>query len=238
MHTAEVVPGQMSRCWVMPRRYIEVLSSLGALPCLTPLLSKDELTLRAVYEELDGLFLSGGSDVDPSCYNESKHVKCGATDSDRDAVESQLVRWAVGDRKPIMAVCRGLQMLNVAMGGTLYQDVPSQRPGSVVHDSLQSDDDGVSRDYVMHDVRVETNTRLGNSLATDRVMVNSMHHQAIKHLGTGLVATAWAADGLIEAAECTDGHYVIGVQWHPEDMTQIDGQRRLFTEFLDAARGS
>src|SRR3954471_13879230 len=132
--TLDAVPGQLPRCWIMSQRYVQVLSSLGAAPWLIPLLPADTDTLRTVYERLDGIFLTGGVDVDPSVYGEPKHAKCGHTDPDRDAVELMLVRWALADHKPILAVCRGFQVLNVACGGTLFQDVGSQCPTAIKHD--------------------------------------------------------------------------------------------------------
>ena len=211
-----------------------MLSSLGAVPWLIPLLPSDEATLRAVYDRLDGLFLTGGVDVDPSRYGEPKHEKCGPTDPDRDAVELRLVRWAVTDHKPLLAVCRGFQVLNVACGGTLFQDVGSQYPAAIKHDYFPQPGGTPGRDYLAHEVRVRPDTRLDRSLAAERVPVNSMHHQGIKALAPGLVPSAWAPDGLIEGFEGANGQYLVGVQWHPEELTARDGQRRLFTEFLAA----
>jgi len=219
----------------MSQRYVRVLSSLGALPWLIPLLPDDQPTLRAVYDRLDGLFLTGGVDVDPACYGEAKQPQCGHTDADRDAVELLLVRWAVADGKPILAVCRGFQVLNVALGGTLYQDVAHDCPETIKHDYFPTADGDPTRDYVAHDVRVDPGTRLGLYLGAGAVPVNSMHHQGIKRLAPGLLASAWAPDGLIEGVEGTNGHYLVGVQWHPEELTGMDGMRRLFTEFLAAA---
>ena len=112
----------------MSNKYVRVLAEVGAVPWLIPLLPDDLETLRSIYERIDGLFLTGGVDVDPSSYGEDRHPKCGRTDRDRDAVETQFIKWAIDDKKPILAVCRGCQMLNVAVGGTLFQDVASQLP--------------------------------------------------------------------------------------------------------------
>jgi putative glutamine amidotransferase len=233
--TQEAVPGQLPRCWIMSQRYVQVLSSLGAAPWLIPLLPSDLDTLRAIYDRLDGVFLTGGVDVDPSTYGEPKHPKCGQTDPDRDAVEMTLVRWAVDDHKPVLAVCRGFQVLNVAYGGTLFQDVGSQVPTAIKHDYFPTAAGTPGRDYLAHDVRVDVQTRLGRCLRAEHVPVNSMHHQGIKALAPGLVPSAWAPDGLVEGVEGRNGHFVVAVQWHPEELTAQDGQRRLFTEFLAAA---
>jgi putative glutamine amidotransferase len=219
----------------MSQRYVQVLSTLGAVPWLIPLLPGDEATLRAVYGRLDGLFLTGGVDVDPSHYGEPRHPRCGPTDPDRDAVELRLVHWALADHKPLLAVCRGFQVLNVACGGTLYQDVGSQCAAAIKHDHFPQANGTPTRDYLAHEVRVQSGTRLGRYLGADQVPVNSMHHQGIKRLAAGLVPSAWAPDGLIEGVEGTNGHYLVGVQWHPEELTALAGQRQLFTEFLAAA---
>jgi putative glutamine amidotransferase len=233
--TQEAVPGQLPRCWIMSQRYVQVLSGLGAMPWLVPLLPDDKATLRAVYDRLDGLFLTGGVDVDPVHYGEAKLPQCGHTDPERDVVELLLVRWALTDHKPVLAVCRGFQVLNVACGGTLFQDVGSQFPAAIKHDYFPQPVGEPTRDYLAHEVRVQPGTRLGRTLGAERVPVNSMHHQGIKHLAPGLVASAWAPDGLIEGIEGTNGHHLVAVQWHPEELTALDGQRRLFTDFLAAA---
>lgn len=236
--TQDAVPGQLPRCWIMSQRYVRVLSSLGAVPWLIPLLPDDVDTLRATYDRLDGLFLTGGVDVDPSHYGEPKHPNCGHTDPDRDAVEMTLVRWALDDHKPILAVCRGFQVLNVACGGTLFQDVGAQCPAAIKHDYFPTACGTPTRDYLAHDVRVSPRSRLAGYLGNESVPVNSMHHQGIKALAPTLVPSAWAPDGLIEGVEGPNGHYVVAVQWHPEELTAQDGQRRLFTEFLAAASGT
>jgi putative glutamine amidotransferase len=238
MQTQEAVPGHLPRCWIMSQRYVDVLSSLGAVPWLIPLRPGDGATLRAIYDRLDGLFLTGGVDVDPSYYGESKHAKCGATDPDRDATELQLIRWAIADHKPLLAVCRGIQVLNVACGGTLVQDIASQCPAAIAHDNFPQPDGTPPRDFLAHEVRVQPGTRLGHCFDAERVTVNSMHHQCIKQLAPGLVPSAWAPDGLIEGVEGANGHYLVAVQWHPEELTATDGQRRLFTEFLGACGGA
>lgn len=234
--TQEAVPGQLPRCWIMSQKYVQVLASLGAVPWLIPLLPDDEQTNREIYERLDGVFLTGGVDVDPSQYGEEKHPKCGHTDPDRDAVELMLVRWAIEDKKPVLAVCRGFQVLNVACGGTLFQDVGSQFPHAIKHDHFPTASGDPTRDYLAHDVRVDPKTRLGKFVGAEQVLVNSMHHQGIKKLAPTLTPSAWAPDGLIEGVEgSSNGQYLVAVQWHPEELTAMDGMRRLFTEFLAAS---
>jgi putative glutamine amidotransferase len=230
-------PVHTSPGWVVEQRYIQVLAGLGAVPWIIPLLMGDEETLKSIYPRLDGVFLTGGVDIDPVCYQQQRHPLCGRTDPPRDWTEIRLLHWALRDRKPIFGVCRGLQMINVALGGSLMQDVPTQMPAAVDHDS-QAQAGADSCNAVMHPVRVAPGTKLRDILRASEIEVNSTHHQAIAELAHGLVASAWAPDGLIEAIEASnkDGSYLVAVQWHPEDMAQkVAPMRQLFQSFLEAA---
>ncbi len=218
----------------MSQRYVKVLATAGAVPWVIPLLEGDEPTLREIYERLDGLFLPGGVDVDPASYGEARGPHCGPIDAARDWAELRLVRWALDDGKPVLAVCRGAQLLNVAFGGTLYQDVAAERPGALKHDHFPTG--GRRRDELAHTVQIAAGSRLARLLEADGLSVNSMHHQGIARLAPGLVAVATSNDGLIEGVETADGHFVLGVQWHPEDLVDVDPRmRRLFAEFISAA---
>jgi len=233
--TLEAIPGKLPLCWVMGQRYVRALT--GAVPWLVPLLPDDEATLRAVYEHLDGVFLTGGVDVDPASYGEPRHELCDRTDPPRDATELALIRWAVADKKPVLGVCRGIQALNVACGGSLYQDVTAQHPRAIKHDYFPTAD-RYPRDYLAHPVRVGAGSRLASVLGAEQVQVNSMHHQGIKALAAGLRATAHAPDGLIEGVEKPDAGFVIGVQWHPEELAEQHApMRRLFAAFVEACNG-
>ena len=227
-------PGELPDCWIMGQRYVESLRETGAAPILLPLMPHDPETMRELFDRLDGVFLTGGVDVDPARYGEEKHALCGTTDSARDAIELMLLEYALEKKLPVLAVCRGIQILNVCQGGTLYQDVSAQVPAAMKHDYFPTPTQP-SRNYLAHDISVDLNTRLGKILGERSVPVNSMHHQAIKDLAPGLKATAYAPDGIIEAVEGTNGHYLIGVQWHPEELSQDQpGMRRLFTSFVEA----
>ncbi len=229
------VPGERQPCWLMGRSYIEELRKVGAVPWVIPLIPHDPDTLREIFERLDGVFITGGVDVDPSRYGEPKTPLCGTTDPDRDAVEIALLRHALGRALPVLAVCRGIQILNVARGGTLYQDVTAQVPAALKHDYFPTPE-RPSRKYLAHDVTVAPGSRLGDILGGGVVPVNSMHHQAIKDLAPGLAATAHAPDGIIEAVEGTGPQYLVAVQWHPEELTESDpGMARLFTSFAAAS---
>src|SRR2546430_9866281 len=132
--TLDAIPDQLPRCWVMSQRYVQMLVTVGAVPWVIPLLEGDEATHRGIYERIDGLFLPGGVDVDPSAYGEAGGPHCQRADPARDWTELLLVRWSVAEGKPVLAVCRGAQLLNVAVGGSLYQDVGAQHPAAIQHD--------------------------------------------------------------------------------------------------------
>jgi putative glutamine amidotransferase len=222
----------------MGQEYVRALTDAGAVPWIIPLLRDDEETLRLIYDSLDGIFLTGGKDVGPVNYGEQRHRKCGPTDPDRDWTELRLVRWALRDRKPILGVCRGIQVINVAAGGTLFQDIQEQYPSSIKHD-YSPPNDGYTRESLVHDARIQPDSQLSRIIGIERVQVNSMHHQAIKTLASGLVASAFAPDESIEGVEAEDKRFVIGVQWHPEELTDTQpGMRRLFRAFTEAARGA
>ncbi len=233
--TLEAIPDQLPRCWVMSQRYVDVLTASGAIPWVIPLLEGNEAALRSIYERLDGLFLPGGVDVDPAVYGELRSSLCGRTDPARDWVELLLVRWALADKKPVLAVCRGAQLVNVAVGGSLYQDVGTQHPEAIKHDHFPIG--GRRRDALAHEVHLAAGSRLQQLLGTDSLAVNSMHHQGIARLAPGLVPVATSPDGLIEGVETGNGHFLIGVQWHPEDLVDVDPRmKRLFDAFIDAAK--
>ena len=229
------IPSEFPPSWVMSQRYILTLTASGAIPWMIPLVGDDEETLRGIYDELDGVFLPGGADIDPASYSEERHPLCDKTDPARDQVELMLARWAIADRKPVLGVCRGVQLINLATGGTLYQDLAEQHAGSIKHDYFPFGGK-YTRDHLAHDVEVAPHSRLAEMIGAGAIPVNSMHHQGIRTLGSGLVASAIAPDGLIEAAESSDGWFLVGVQWHPEALTDIDARmRRLFDEFTAAA---
>lgn len=228
------VAPELPPSWVMSHRYVNALTTAGAIPWLVPLID-DDATLRAVYEELDGVFLPGGADVDPASYNEERHSACDRSDPARDRVELAFVRWAMEERKPVLGVCRGLQIINLAAGGTLIQDLAALRPGSVKHDYFPFRD-GFARDHLAHPVRVVEGTRLHRLAGRTEFAVNSMHHQAIERLGKELITSAIAPDGVIEGIETAEDYFLVGVQWHPEALLDADPKMRmLFEQFVAAA---
>ncbi len=223
--------------------YVQALVRAGAAPVLIPHLP-DLGLLRSVYERVDALLLPGGGDIAPEHFGEHAHEKCGPPDPDRDRSELALVRWCVADHKPLLAICRGIQVLNVALGGSLYQDIGAQMQGAGRHDWSP----GYPRDFLAHSVSVVPGTRLaaiwelaGDLLqqpVSDRTVhgeVNSFHHQAIKELAPGLQVVARAPDGVVEAVEMEGHPFVLGVQWHPEELAHKDNRaQQLFHALIGA----
>lgn len=226
------IPVGIPESWLMSKRYFTALARAGAVPVMVPLLADDADTVRALYEHLDGIFLAGGVDVDPAAYGEERHELCGRTDPVRDAVELQLVRWAVEEGKPLFGVCRGLHVVNVAMGGTLWQDT-ALAAGAIKHDYFPTQ--GFRRDFLAHTVDITGGTRLATLLGCGTYEVNSMHHQGIRRLGDSLRISAIAPDGLIEAVESDNGSFLLAVQWHPEALSEDHaGTQVLFRAFAEA----
>lgn len=211
--------------------YINALVHCGALPLLVPVTISLEEQRRLLFEA-DGLLLTGGGDVDPARYGESPHEAVYGVSEARDEAELNLVRWAVEADKPLFAICRGIQVMNVALGGSLIQDLPTQAPSPIVHRGNNDD-----RDEPVHPIRVQAQSRLAGILGTEQTRVNSFHHQAVKQIADGLVPIAHAPDGVIEAVEMPGRRHVLGVQWHPEEMAQdVPAMMRLFEAFVAACR--
>jgi len=236
LHAMDGIPEALPQSWVMNQRYFLAVTIVGGVPWMIPLLDDDPDTLREIYDRLDGILLPGGVDMDPRTYGEAPKPECGRVDPARDRVELQLTRWAIEDRKPILGLCRGIQVINVAMGGSLYQDVRSELPGAIKHDYFPTQ--GFERDHPAHEVALASGSRLRGALEQPNLIVNSMHHQGVKQVGTGLMVSATAPDGLIEALEGASDHFLIGVQWHPEVFEMADPHtRHLFRAFIAAAGG-
>jgi putative glutamine amidotransferase len=201
---------------------------------MIPLIADDVATLREIYEHLDGLLIPGGVDMDPQTYGEPVTPLCGTIDPARDATELQLVRWAAADGLPVLGLCRGAQVINVALGGSLYQDIASEVPGAEPHDLYPTK--GFERTHLAHAVDVLAGSRLRDALGESKAPVNSMHHQSVKRLGEGLVISATAPDGVVEAVEGTrNDAFLVGVQWHPEVFEPGQpGARNLMRDFVAA----
>jgi putative glutamine amidotransferase len=212
--------------------YLRAVQGAGGVPVLLPP-HLDETSREALWERLDGLLLTGGGDVDPARFGEPAHPKIYDVSPARDALEIAMTTRALAGQMPLLAICRGIQVLNVTLGGTLWQDIPSEVPGALNHSQTARRDEPTHRVKVMGE-----GTRLGAVLGSLELPVNSFHHQAIRRLGEGLREVAWAEDGIIEGVEVASGHpFVVGVQWHPEDLAGRDeAARRLFQALVAAAR--
>ncbi len=212
---------------------MQAIADAGGLPVLIPISLSDDV-LRQVYERMDGLLLPGGGDIRPSVYGATTHPATGKIDDARDHAEILLARWASDDDLPVFGICRGNQVMNVAFGGTLIQDIPTQVDTTLTHDI----GDGMARSTIMHEVDVDPGSRLADILGGVRWKVNSLHHQAIEQPAPSLCVTAHAPDGVVEGLEMPDKKFLLSVQWHPEDLYQDDpAMRRLFRAFVEAANG-
>jgi putative glutamine amidotransferase len=231
LHAIHGIPEALPSSWVMNQRYFHAVTRVGAVPWMIPLYHDDLDTLREIYDRLDGLLIPGGVDMDPRTYGEDVLPECGTLDPARDAVELQLTRWAIADEKPVLGLCRGAQVINVAAGGSLYQDVPSQVANAIKHDYYPTM--GFARDHRAHAVDLSAATLIADVLGGSTAVVNSMHHQSVKRVGGGLAISAVAPDGVVEAVEGTGDAYLVGVQWHPE---MFEEETALFGGFISAAR--
>lgn len=218
------------REWIYtPVGYFESVQNAGAIPVLLPF-CQTEAEAAEVLDRADGLLLTGGNDLDPQWYGEQPHPRNGEVTPERDISELMLTRVALQRDLPILGICRGHQVLAAACGGTLWQDIPSQVPGAIKHDQKGP------RWYRSHQVTIQPGTKLGGWLGTSR-QVNSFHHQAVKDLPPGFVASATAPDGINEAMEHPGHRFLVSVQWHPENFVgRSDNFDRLFAAFVAACR--
>ncbi len=206
--------------------YTGAARAAGLRPYILPLLAPDDAD--AMLEGMAGLILTGGEDVDPSRYDSPPHPALGEVHEARDAFEIALVRAARARGLPTLAICRGLQVANVALGGTLVQDLPSEWRGALTHDG------DWARDSRRHPVTVTAGSRLAAALGANALTVNSMHHQAVKAPAAGVATVSVAPDGVVEGIEWTgDDWWMVGVQWHPEELTGTaqPWDRALFAAF-------
>lgn len=209
-------------------KYLDAIEQAGGLPLVMPPLEAD--AVDPLLDRLDGLCLSGGPDMDPGTYGGRYHPKLGPTEPFLDRFELALAREADARGLPILAICRGQQLLNVARGGTLYQDLPDQRAGDVAHRLPGRDKHGA------HEVEIEEGSQLARALGgLTSAHVNSYHHQAVQELGRGVKPVAWAPDGVVEGIELPDRDFALGVQWHAEAIVERPEQLALFREFVAAS---
>jgi putative glutamine amidotransferase len=216
--------------------YTRAVERSGAAPLIIPLGLPDEM-LTELLSRLDGVLFSGGGDVETSRYHGLDHPRVDEVDPDRDRVEILLALQAAQCGMPFLGICRGIQVINVALGGTLYSDIADQHTGALRHDFYPD----FARDHPAHPVAIAVGSRLAQILGGTQVATNSLHHQAVQQLAPGLIALAHAPDGIVEAAEIPDHPFGLAVQWHPEWMPDSLPMQALFRAFTAAAsrpRGS
>ena len=214
--------------WMLPG-YLEGLEEAGAIPVILPL-AADGADIAQLVALCDGFLFTGGQDVAPQLYGEALKPTCGELCPARDTLERELLRQALERDKPLLGICRGLQFLNVALGGTLYQDLPTEHPSEIGHSMKPP------YDQAAHMVCILPDTPLAALLQKTELGVNSCHHQAIKDLAPSLVEMARSKDDLIEAVYLPGRTFVWGVQWHPEMSFRTDGaSRKIFEAFVGAA---
>jgi putative glutamine amidotransferase len=216
-------------------QYVTALEEPGAsVILLSP--GHDPESIERLVGIAHGLVLTGGEDVDPALYGQEPHPNLGSVSPARDEMEMAALKVALRRGIPVLAICRGMQMLNVALGGTLYQDIPSQREGDLLHEQ----DAPVTHRWHHADVKAESG--LERIFGTRELFINSFHHQGVDRLAPSLEATVWAEDGLVEGVEGKEHPWMYGVQWHPErgeaesPGDERDPDRRLFWEFVQAAK--
>ena len=215
--------------WMLPG-YMKALEQCGALPIMLPLTS-DEEELTQSLEMCDGLLLTGGHDVDPQLYHEQPKAECGVPCKERDDMECKLLGRALEKQVPVFGICRGIQFLNAYLGGTLYQDLPTEYESVIEHHMAPP------YDRAAHKVTILADTVLADILGEGELPVNSYHHQAIKDLAPGVTGMAVSEDGLVEAISVDGQKFAVGVQWHPEFSYENNAQSlKLVQAFVDACR--
>ncbi len=209
--------------------YLRAVNGTGAIPLVIPPIMPG--AIERILKTVDGLFISGGPDIDPILYDKAPNDNNGPTFPIIDAFQYGLIREADIKRMPVLCVCRGMQMLNVARDGSLHQHIPDDFPESgVSHAQL---DDGA---FAAHDVEIETDSKLHEILQLEKTSVNSFHHQAVDRVGRNLRVSARAEDGVVEAIEATDREFLLGVQWHAESLVHADDeQSKLYQALVEAA---
>lgn len=208
--------------------YIRAVTQAGGIPILIPaILQEDEL--NELYGHLQGILFSGGGDISLKYFEGENHPSIHEVDENRDVTELSLLRQSVQHEKPFLAICRGLQVMNVALGGTLHTHIPDQIPNSLKHDN---------QDFklISHPVNIDEESSMAEIFGETLLHVNSLHHQAIKDLASNLRIVGHAPDGVIEAVELPDHPYALGVQWHPEWLTDQPAMQKLFKSFVDASK--
>ncbi len=210
------------------RDYTEAVITAGGIPLLLPVI-KNKDNVECFLEKIDGLLLTGGNDVPPQRYGKERHAETVCVHPDKDMSDTILIQAALQMKKPVLAICYGAQLLNVSLGGSLLQDIPSGYKTPIIHRELHDN-------QYTHSVRIEKDSLLYEIVGVHEIETNSTHHQAVLTLGRGLKDTAHSADDIIEAIECRDYPFLVGVQWHPERMIHYPCHAVLFKALIHASQ--
>ena len=214
---------------LLQQSYVKAILQAGGVPVLIPSLIADD-GWDAVYDRLDGILFSGGGDIGLEHAPGDPHPRIDDVDPERDSVELKMLNTAASDGKPFLGICRGCQVMNVALGGTLYTHIPDQLPGALDHSYP-----GNMRRALVHQVKIEEGTHVAELFGEPIIQVNSLHHQGLKDIAPSLRVAGYAPDGLVEAIELPEHPFGLAVQWHPEWLTDQEGTRNLFAKFVNAA---
>jgi putative glutamine amidotransferase len=218
--------GEIATCFLRDR-YVHAIEATGGIPIILPPLESPTQSARSILERIDGLLLTGsGPDIDPEVYGERRRFRFKTMHPKRFSLEQELVRQAMKKKMPILGICGGMQLLNVAGGGSLYQDIKGQIPKAMQHQRGGKP---------AHPIEVKKGTLLSKILKGTELRVNSAHHQGVKQVAPGYVVNATAPDGVIEGIEAVGYPFVLGVQWHPEFLNSEDRSEILFKAFLKMA---
>jgi putative glutamine amidotransferase len=212
--------------------YVQALIRAGGCPLMIPL-GLPETALHDMLLKLDGILFSGGGDVQPERYGSEPHPLVREVNLDRDRLEIFLVQESIKNELPVLGICRGIQVINVALGGSLFEDILDQRPASIRHSYFPE----MPRDYLAHTVDIVPDSHLSQIIQKTNASVNSLHHQGIKELAPGLKATGYASDGLVEALEIPNYKFGLAVQWHPEWLPEEASMDAIFRELIRTADG-
>jgi putative glutamine amidotransferase len=194
--------------------YVTAVNKAGGIPFIIPP-GEDEKDIMKLTSNIDGLLIPGGDDIDPKYFNEDPHPSIVLVDPEITRFQMEFCQIAVNQNIPVLGICAGMQLINILFGGDIYQDIPSQLPGSIKHKKDKNEEEAV-----FHSIKIEKNTGHFNILQRENVLVNSTHHQAVRNVAEGFIVAARSEDGIIEAIESRKHPFVLGVQYHPEDLFQ------------------
>ncbi len=215
---------------------LSAISQAGGTPFLIPL-NLNRPGLKQLYHMADGIFFTGGGDIEPTLYRQTSQVALYKVQPERDNLEIALSQWAVDDSKPAFGLCRGMQVMAVAVGGSLVQDLPSQMPEATLHNYVYQTEGTNAKNYLAHEVELTATCRLAQILQTGRLWVNSLHHQAVEQVPAPFKIVGTSTDGVAEVFEHPGHPFFCGVQWHPEFLLDKPEARLIFEGFVEACKG-